>query len=105
MDVIPLFHIQKKMPYGLKFDRNRADIRTEENLNRQAVSGMTISAYQVDNVIKAYSKQSKARLHFDAPAVSAPDRYKDVVTLSGDEEIKADAYRKISYSLLDVVRK
>jgi hypothetical protein len=29
---------------------------------------MTISAYQVDNVIKAYNKQSKGRLHAQARA-------------------------------------
>jgi hypothetical protein len=66
---------------------------------------MTISAYQVDNVIKAYNKQSKARVRFDAPQVSSQDRYADVVTLSGNEEMKADAYRRISYSLLDVLLK
>jgi hypothetical protein len=66
---------------------------------------MTISAYQVDNVIKAYNKQSKARMRFDVPQASFRDKQADVVTLSGNEEIKADAYRKISYSLLDVLLK
>lgn len=66
---------------------------------------MTISAYQVDNVIKAYNKQSKTKMRFDAPQASSKDRYADVVTLSGNEEMKADAYRKISYSLLDVLLK
>lgn len=66
---------------------------------------MTISAYQVDSVIKAYNKQSKARLHFDVPHASLQDRYKDVITLSGSEDMKADAYQKISYSLLDVLLK
>jgi hypothetical protein len=66
---------------------------------------MTVSAYQVDNVIKAYNKQSKARLRFDAPQVSPQGRYTDVVSLSGSEDIKADAYKKISYSLLDVIMK
>jgi len=66
---------------------------------------MTISAYQVDNVIKAYSKQSKTRIRFDVPQAPSQDRHADVVTLSGNEEMKADAYRKISYSLLDVLLK
>ncbi len=66
---------------------------------------MTISAYQVDNVIKAYNKQSKARMRFDVPQASFRDKQTDVVTLSGNEEMKADAYRKISYSLLDVLLK
>lgn len=66
---------------------------------------MTISAYQVDNVIKAYNKQSKTRLRFDVPLVSSQDRYLDIVKLSSSEDIKADAYKKISYSLLDVLLK
>ena len=66
---------------------------------------MTISAYQVDNVIKAYSKQSKTRLRFDIPQNTAQDRYSDVVTLSRSEDMRADAYKKISYSLLDILRK
>jgi hypothetical protein len=66
---------------------------------------MTISAYQVDNVIKAYNKQSKAKSRFDAPSMPSQDRYADMVTLSGSEDVKADAYKKISYSLLDVLRK
>jgi hypothetical protein len=64
---------------------------------------MTISAYQVDNVIKAYSKQNKSRLRFDVQQASAQGRYMDVVTLSSSEDMKADAYKKISYSLLDVL--
>lgn len=66
---------------------------------------MTISAYQVDNVIKAYSKQSKKALPSDNLRESAPDRYRDVVTLSSNDDIKTDAYQKISYSLLDVITK
>lgn len=64
---------------------------------------MTISAYQVDNVIKAYSKQNKSKLRFDVQQASAQGRYTDVVTLSSSEDMKADAYKKISYSLLDVL--
>jgi hypothetical protein len=66
---------------------------------------MTVSAYQVDNVIKAYSKQNKASLRRDIPQTMAQDRFRDVVTLSGSEDMRADAYKKISYSLLDVLLK
>ena len=66
---------------------------------------MTISAYQVDNVIKAYSKQSKPKLNVDIRQVPTKERYTDVVTLSNNEDMKADAYKKISYSLMDVLLK
>lgn len=66
---------------------------------------MTISAYQVDNVIKAYSKQNKTRVRIDFPQAMAQDRCRDVVTLSSSEDMRADAYKKISYNLLDILRK
>lgn len=66
---------------------------------------MTISAYQVDNVIKAYNKQSKEKVRLDSQRVPTQDRFTDIVTLSGNEGIKADAYQKISYNLLDVLLK
>jgi hypothetical protein len=66
---------------------------------------MTISAYQADNVIKAYNKQSKARFHLADQQNPSPERYADVVTLSGGDSLKADANKKISYSLLDVLLK
>ncbi len=69
------------------------------------VSAMTISAYQVDNVIKAYSRQGKANLRLDTPQTAVQGKFKDVVTLSGSEDMRVDAYEKISYSLLDVLLK
>jgi hypothetical protein len=66
---------------------------------------MTISAYQVDNVIKAYNKQSKAKVRLDSLQGPMQDRFTDIVTLSGNEGIKTDAYQKISYNLLDVLLK
>jgi hypothetical protein len=66
---------------------------------------MTISAYQVDNVIKAYNKQSKARTRLDVPQATTGGNYTDSVSLSGNADMKADAYKKISYSLLDVILK
>jgi hypothetical protein len=65
---------------------------------------MTISAYQVDSVIKAYNKQNKSRLRLDdVLQTTAQDRYRDVVKLSSSEDMKADAFKKISYSLLDIL--
>jgi hypothetical protein len=66
---------------------------------------MTISVYQADNVIKAYNKQSKARFRLDVPQNPSQDRYADLVTLSGGDSLRADANKKISYSLLDVLLK
>ncbi len=66
---------------------------------------MTISAYQADNIIKAYNKQSKARFRLDAQQGPSPDRYADLVTLSGSDSLRADANKKISYSLLDILLK
>lgn len=63
---------------------------------------MTITAYQVDNVIKAYNKQSKSRLRFDVRPASS-DRFAASVTLSS-EDSQADAYEKISYTLADILR-
>ena len=66
---------------------------------------MTISAYQVDNIIKAYSKQSKTRFRLADQQNPSPDRYADLVTLSGSDSMRAEANKKISYSLLDVLLK
>ena len=66
---------------------------------------MTISAYQVDTVIKAYSKQSRAKFRLDAGPVSSQGKYLDVVTLSGSDGLSADTYSKISYSLVDALLK
>jgi hypothetical protein len=66
---------------------------------------MTISAYQVDNVIKAYSKQSKPKLNAGVNRAPSQERFTDVVTLSNTEDTKAAAYKKISYSLMDVILK
>ena len=66
---------------------------------------MTISAYHVDTVIKAYNKQSRLKFRLDAGSVSSQDKYRDVVTLSGSEGLTADTYKKISYNLLDALLK
>ncbi len=67
---------------------------------------MTISAYQVDSVISAYSKQNKIKLrHGFSPDNKKNDKYEDVVSLSGQGIDKTEAYKKISYSLMDVILK
>ncbi|PKN05497.1 MAG: hypothetical protein CVU74_01380 [Deltaproteobacteria bacterium HGW-Deltaproteobacteria-9] len=67
---------------------------------------MTISSYQVDNLIKAYSKRNKARLLLDIPqAAGQENKYQYLVTLSSTEDMRAEAYKKISYNLLDVLLK
>ena len=66
---------------------------------------MTISAYQVDNVIKAYHKQSKNGLRHEVRPAAQPEGYRDVVTLSQGGALQGEAFQKISYSLVDVLSK
>jgi hypothetical protein len=66
---------------------------------------MTISAYHVDNVIKAYNKQSRLKVRLDAGPVASQDNYRDVVTLSGGNGLTTDAYKRISYNLVDALLK
>ncbi len=67
---------------------------------------MTISSYQVENILKAYSKQDRVKV--PQPAVkdaAAGERYMDTVTLSSTAKDKAGIYNKISFNLLDVLLK
>ncbi len=66
---------------------------------------MGISAYQIDNVIKTYSKQSRFQFRHDAKSALSPDNYSDMLTLSGNEGLTAETYNKISYNLMDVLLK
>ena len=67
---------------------------------------MTISAYQVDSVISAYNKQSKVKMrHSSSQEENKNARYQDVVSLSQQGSDKAEAYKKISYSIIDVILK
>ena len=67
---------------------------------------MTISAYQVDSVISAYNKQSKVKMrHPSSPEENKNASYQDVVSLSQQGNDKAEAYKKISYSIIDVILK
>ena len=67
---------------------------------------MTISPYQVNSVLNAYTRQSKLKV---APASTAMDgvysRYRDVVSLSTKEAESAEELEKISYNLCDVIMK
>ena len=67
---------------------------------------MTISTYQIDNILKAYSRQNKAASAPASPAdgQKAGPRYADVVSLGADQQ-KPEVYDKISYSLMDVLLK
>ena len=63
---------------------------------------MTISSYQVDNVLRIYTRQNNAK----PPAVSRNDSetaYRDKVTLSDMNENKTGAYEKISYNIMDII--
>jgi hypothetical protein len=62
---------------------------------------MTISTYQVENVLKIYNKQTKIenRLHHKLETLN---KQADIVTLSSGEN-KKEAFDKISYNLLDII--
>jgi hypothetical protein len=65
---------------------------------------MTISSYQIDNILKAYSKQNKVKAGSMLPAdTTEGDKSVDVVTL--DSEDKTAVYDKISYGLMDILLK
>ncbi len=66
---------------------------------------MTISPYQVNSILKAYSKQSKVKPQQapgSGPANNA--KYEDVVSISSERD-KMTAFNKISYNLLDIIIK
>jgi len=65
---------------------------------------MTISSYQIDNVLKAYSKHNKVKTGtLPQPENAAGEKYVDIVTL--DSTDKTAVYDKISYSLMDILLK
>jgi hypothetical protein len=65
---------------------------------------MTISSYQIDNILKAYSKQNKVKVGTSLqPDMAKETKYADVVTLDAGD--KTAAYDKISYSLMDILLK
>jgi hypothetical protein len=65
---------------------------------------MTISSYQIDNILKAYSKHNKIKSGtLPQPETASGEKYADVVTL--DSADKTAVYDKISYSLMEVLLK
>jgi hypothetical protein len=67
---------------------------------------MTITPYQVDSVLNAYTRQSKLRVsHTVAKGNASEGKYTDVVSLSAQKENKAEEFDKISYNLRDVILK
>ncbi len=67
---------------------------------------MTITAYQVDSVLNAYTRQSKVRITSAAAQESGSNgNHRDVVSLSGKEEQQSEEMERISYNLRDVILK
>jgi hypothetical protein len=66
---------------------------------------MTISSYQIENILKAYSKQDRVRVR-QTPVKDVPagEKYMDTVSLSSAKD-KTGIYDKISYNLLDILLK
>jgi hypothetical protein len=65
---------------------------------------MTITPYQVDSVLNAYNRQSKLRVSHTVSKENATEgKYTDKVSLSINEENKAEEFDKISYNLRDVI--
>ena len=62
---------------------------------------MTISAYKVDSVLRAYSKQNNPKRAI-SDKMDDSNKYKDIVTLSSGNDEKI-MYEKISYGLLDII--
>ena len=67
---------------------------------------MTITPYQIDSVLNAYTRQSKLRVsaHPVARENAMEGKYTDVVSLSTREN-KAEEFDQISYNLRDVILK
>jgi hypothetical protein len=67
---------------------------------------MSITPYQIKNVLNAYTRQSKVRISPSASKEGGPDKqYRDIVSLSVKDEHKEEELEKISYSLRDVLLK
>lgn len=67
---------------------------------------MTITPYQIDSVLNAYTRQNKLKVvKNDAKDNVSESKYADVVSLSNKETNKAEEFDKISYNLRDVILK
>ena len=67
---------------------------------------MTITSYQVDSVLNAYTRKSKDKI---SPSVSKEEgsnsQDRDVVLLSPKEDNKSEEFEKIGHNLRDVLLK
>lgn len=67
---------------------------------------MSITPYQIKNVLNAYTRQSKVRISPSVAKEGGTDKqYRDIVSLSVKEANKAEELEKISYNLRDVLLK
>jgi hypothetical protein len=67
---------------------------------------MTISAYQIDSVISAYSKQNRIKTgRFFLQGEADKKSPTEVVSISKQGIEEAEAYKKISHSLIDGILK
>ncbi len=68
---------------------------------------MTILPYQVDSVLRLYTRQNNAKGLGSVAKQGSDQVYLDKVTLGSEagsvEKGKSEAYEKISYSLLDII--
>jgi hypothetical protein len=67
---------------------------------------MTITPYQVDSVLNAYTKQNKIKISATVPEENvSEDKCEDVVSLPAKEDSRAEEFDVISYNLRDVILK
>jgi hypothetical protein len=67
---------------------------------------MTISAYQIDSVISAYNKQNRIKTgRFFPHGETEKGKPAEVVSISKRGIEEAEAYMKISHSLIDGILK
>ena len=67
---------------------------------------MTITHYQIDSVLNAYTRQSKLRVSQKNTKENIQEgKYTDVVSLSVKEQNKSEEFDKISYNLRDIILK
>lgn len=67
---------------------------------------MTVTSYQINNLLNAYTRQSKVKILPNTSKEGGSDKqYRDVVSLSVKESNKAEELEKISYNLRDVLLK
>lgn len=67
---------------------------------------MTISPYHIDSVISAYNKQNREKTGQLCPGeVTEKEAPAEAAAISAREVGEAEAYKKISHSLIDVILK